>query len=522
MNPGELNKAGRRLFLMTSTALFWGVLLFVPAMACASVDRDRRSGTLASLRLTPLGSWRILTGKANAMACLFGLVFLAGSPVTGLCFLIGGMSLSELLAVLALTLAASYQCILFAEICGLYFRKSSSALLAGFLLSLLYLVLIPRFISLLALAASYGWLTFIPRAGIDQFSQIWTDYSAYIFPGQALGKVLQPGAIPQLSLGPVSIPFWLVTIVSVALTSTLTLPAGVYLLHRQAWLRPSRRTVRRVMDRRTRLFTIKNLLDEKHNPYQDWETRSHPVIRSKYIIWGLIAIGSLFFLLIFTLSPGGGELFFYLGTAYLGFGWLWAALVPIFYCSQTVVREREMGTYDSLKLTLLRPRQIVLSKVHTSLLYVLSVLGVAAFVCLLGHANAYLYPATSPVLTMFEMNFVWLVVQVIRTIYFSLLGTLCSLYFNSSLKALAATLLVEGLLMIPYTLLTVVFSCCSLGLLGAFGMSPAFTMDWANSILASYGRTIVQQAAPVVFMILLARVFYARAVYFIRFESRRR
>lgn len=519
-------QSGRALFSVLSLTLFWGLMLFVPALVGASINKDRRAGTLSTLRMTHLNAWQILLGKLVAFCAFYSLVFLVTTPIVGMTFLLGGVSVSEFIGVFFLTLAAALQCSVLSLMAGLLFRRSATALLGGALLALVYILLLPNLPGLLQHLCNSLLKYFPAWEFLKSFQDSMTalqDLVPYVFPSAALGKVFAPGSMPTVALGLLQAPFWMVTMAGAAGTSLLTLALTAYLMRKELWLRPARGLGFRLARGKGKSYRAENLLDERRNPFLAWEMERHPVWRHRRKVAagvGLLGYG-LFMLFVFLMPMENFEMLF------RGSGWLFLKLVsayvmfiPIIYCSQTVVREKEMGTYDALVLTLLQPKQILVSKLKSCFLYVAPVLALAAVVCLLGH---FTYRQMEFPFGLEEMNFVWLAFQVVRCIYYAMLGIFFSLYCRTTLQALAFTAGAEILLTLPYAFITYIFGCCGLGASMAFLDLPMFHSDgWGMQIVLVYAMALIRYSVRAVFLFIVARVLYDRSINLMRFESYRR
>jgi hypothetical protein len=82
-NQSGLAITGRGDFVSLASILFWILILIVPALAGGTIHKDRSSGTLTSIRLTPMSAWSILGGKCLALGAFVGLVFLTLLPIWG-------------------------------------------------------------------------------------------------------------------------------------------------------------------------------------------------------------------------------------------------------------------------------------------------------------------------------------------------------------------------------------------------------------------------------------------------------
>ena len=529
-DPGKI-QTGRSLFESLIIILFWGIMLIVPAMAGNSISKDRTSGSLSALRLTSLSCWKILFGKCAAFGTFYSLIYFTALPIIGLTLLLGGVAPSELFGVFSITLVCALQCMLLSILSGLFFRRSSFAMIIGFIATLFYLILLPLSLSLIEVLCRYiyakitsPWLLVLTD-NLDWFSN---NLSPYFFPGIAIGKVLSPGAIPQVHLGPITIPFWVLTVVGISLTTIFSFFFATLLMRKELWLRPAGQGLTfRLIRGRGNSFQVGHLLDERKNPFWDWESRRHPVLlHEKKVTFLVIAFCVLIVILFLKSLP---EIFEGFASLYLGLTSFLIALIPIAYCSQTVVREKEMGTYDSLILTLLQPQQVIRSKMKCCLYYVTPLLVIAAVICFLNHFNIQSYGtyshysgAPNPFL---QINLVWVAVQLLRCVYYSMLGIFCSLYCRTSLQALAFTIGLEILLEIPYWIIFGIFGCFG-GVFLSFLIHPifldSFDRGWAGRLLTEYLISLVMNITPIIFMLIVIRILYDRAINLIRFESYRR
>lgn len=480
---------GRKIFGMLSSVLFWGLLLFVPAIVGVSINKDQQAGALSALRMSRLSTWQILLGKCSAFATFFVLFYSVFTPILSLCLLLGGVSISECFGMFFLTLATALQCSLFAVASGLLFKRSQSVMIGGFLFSLIYLLGIPLGLDLLQTLADYLQLPSALEKWIDILGSWIQHWEHYLFPMAAIQQVFAPGAMPSVNFLSLQFPFWIVSLGTIGVTSLLTLVLAEFLLRMELWLRPKRTSGIRFSKGILQNYHVDHLLDESHNPFLNWEWRRHPVVqRKRWYLWGggILGIGivSLFQYLFQTQNE---DFFLTLGYMYLGFTYLWCMLIPIFYCSQTIVKEKEMGTFDSLLLTLLQPKQIIESKIKCCYIYVLPVLAIAALICFLGHFVPHEF---QPFIGIAQFTFVWLGFQCVRVLYYGMLATYFSFLCQSTLKALIYTLIASVLISILTGLFQTIFMCCggavlSFGLMGVFPSEDIFH-GWLGTLVGFY------------------------------------
>src|SRR3954454_11521563 len=141
VSPG----VARRLFDIFFLGQFFLVALMAPAFASGSITGEKERKTYEMLLASPLRPGTILVGKLlSSLSCLVILI-LSSLPLMILCFLLGGLLLSEIArAYLVLILAAGTFGLL-SVACSSYFRRTSSALVVS------YMVILPLAVVCLAL-----------------------------------------------------------------------------------------------------------------------------------------------------------------------------------------------------------------------------------------------------------------------------------------------------------------------------------------------------------------------------------
>ncbi len=108
-----------RLFML---GLLGALLLLLPVFPATSLVRERNAGTLALLLNTPLGLWKIYSGKLLAVFGLASLMLFVSLPAAAACYALGGISLVSGLGGCYLILLLTSL-----ELCALSLLVSSSA-----------------------------------------------------------------------------------------------------------------------------------------------------------------------------------------------------------------------------------------------------------------------------------------------------------------------------------------------------------------------------------------------------------
>src|SRR4029079_16606965 len=145
-NEGQVSSgAAQRLFDLFFLGQFFLVALVAPTFAAGSITGEKERKTYEMLLASPLEPSTILIGKLLSSLTYIVLLILSSLPLMILCFLLGGISLSEIVrAYLVLILAAGTFGLL-SVACSSYFQRTSSALVVS------YLVILPMALVCIAL-----------------------------------------------------------------------------------------------------------------------------------------------------------------------------------------------------------------------------------------------------------------------------------------------------------------------------------------------------------------------------------
>ncbi len=128
--------AARRLVNLVFLGQYILASLMAPSFAAASISGEKERKTYELLLATPLWPSSIVFGKLLAALAHLAVLIFASLPIVLLCLPLGGVSLYE---VLAAYLGLSLSVLTFGMIsvaCSSYFRRTSAALVASYLLIL--------------------------------------------------------------------------------------------------------------------------------------------------------------------------------------------------------------------------------------------------------------------------------------------------------------------------------------------------------------------------------------------------
>src|SRR5207253_8455609 len=99
-------KLGGRLFASLHFTLFCAIWILVPLLTADCISRERREGTLGLLFLTELRGADIVMAKGLAHGLRALTLWVAVLPVIAIPFMLGGLSVTEILLSLLVDLSA--------------------------------------------------------------------------------------------------------------------------------------------------------------------------------------------------------------------------------------------------------------------------------------------------------------------------------------------------------------------------------------------------------------------------------
>jgi ABC-type transport system involved in multi-copper enzyme maturation permease subunit len=137
--------AAQRLFDLFFLGQFFLVALVAPTFAAGSITGEKERKTYEMLLASPLEPPRILVGKLLSSLTYLVILILSSLPLMILCFLLGGILMSEIVRAYLLLILAAGTFGLLSVACSSVFSRTSSALLVS------YLVILPLAVTSVAL-----------------------------------------------------------------------------------------------------------------------------------------------------------------------------------------------------------------------------------------------------------------------------------------------------------------------------------------------------------------------------------
>jgi ABC-type transport system involved in multi-copper enzyme maturation permease subunit len=137
-SEGKLVSAdlAQRLFNMFFLGQFFLVALVAPSFAAGSITGEKERKTYEMLLASPLRPSSILVGKLLSSLTYLVILIISSLPLVIICFLLGGILLSEIARAYLILILAAGTFGLLSLACSSYFSRTSSALVVSYLVIL--------------------------------------------------------------------------------------------------------------------------------------------------------------------------------------------------------------------------------------------------------------------------------------------------------------------------------------------------------------------------------------------------
>ena len=131
---GRSARAWRARFsTFSSSGQFFLVALMAPTFASGSITGEKERKTYELLLASPLRPATILVGKLLSSLSYLVILIVSSLPLMILCYLLGGLLLSEITRSYLVLILAAGTFGLLSVACSSYFRRTSSALVVSYL-----------------------------------------------------------------------------------------------------------------------------------------------------------------------------------------------------------------------------------------------------------------------------------------------------------------------------------------------------------------------------------------------------
>ena len=200
----SLAEVGRNLFIFLSVIQFILVVFLVPALVGNAISGERERQTLDLLTCTQLTSLRIVSGKLAAALSTVVLLILAGLPLYGFIFLLGGVSPLEVLKLFVIVLVMALFVGCWTLMLSSLFRRTVAAIVASYALVLFLMggsfILFSLLVSIFINAASVQPIALIMTTNpLSLLGWLYPDFVEELFQAMVQGWNLGGIKIWQLS-----------------------------------------------------------------------------------------------------------------------------------------------------------------------------------------------------------------------------------------------------------------------------------------------------------------------------------
>ncbi len=323
VGPGVL----QRLFDLFFLGQFFLVALVAPTFAAGSITGEKERKTYELLLASPLQPGTILVGKLLSSLTFLVLLILSSMPLMILCFLLGGILLSEIARAYLILILAAGTFGLISVACSSFFGRTSSALVVS------YLVILPLALACVTLTQTDDVVLrdFVSIAVLPPWClAIWTIVALVVN-----RRLLYPPDVGSEGKEVVDEEEEMKYAVGVVIDRDL-FPDKLFA--------PAKRT---------------DLMPDGTNPVLDKELRSEIFSQGTLMLRVVIMVSMVLSIPLMTvllfLRPN-------LAGYYVAYVLTFSLLVGPVFSAGSITQERERKTLGLLLTTLLRPGQIVFAK----------------------------------------------------------------------------------------------------------------------------------------------------------------
>ncbi|MDY2937153.1 MAG: ABC transporter permease [Fusicatenibacter sp.] len=126
-----------RCYVIMAYAMFFLIILAVPAIAGGSISLEREKKTLDVLLTTNLNPWKIITGKLEASLGMMFIMAISTLPIISLIMVFGGIEYIDMLYLIANLLVVGIYVGSIGIFCSVVFKKTTLATVMSYVIVLL-------------------------------------------------------------------------------------------------------------------------------------------------------------------------------------------------------------------------------------------------------------------------------------------------------------------------------------------------------------------------------------------------
>lgn len=140
VDAAEIATAGRTMFHTLLFFILVMVWFVVPGTTASAISGERERQTLVPLQVTLLGPWSLVLGKLASSMMFLALLVVAALPLVGITFILGGVSIWEVLRGFGMVLVSGLAMACLALACSSIVKRVQGSTVLAYFLSLTLLV----------------------------------------------------------------------------------------------------------------------------------------------------------------------------------------------------------------------------------------------------------------------------------------------------------------------------------------------------------------------------------------------
>ena len=427
----EAAAVSQTMIMTITVLLFYGCALIVPALGAASIVSEREQDTFDLLYLTLIRPRSILLGKLFNTCGVYMLVVAAALPVYASALFAVGLDTQQLLYSFVLLLMLAAFCGTIGIVMSTVFKRGVVALVASYVL-----------IAILMGGPKFLFDAFFYTLNVGYYPRSFANLAASGGTTSLFTYVSPAGTALALFTGFLSTRAFALALLVQMLLCTLGISFASRRLRRQA--APKRIRTEKVIDdvavleARRKQFPYYLIDPSRRRPTIE-DGRNPMLVRE--IRWGLFARGTtlvrvfyvtitvfgfLFIAMTMFVDPGGYYTSFAIGICLELLALV--SFAPIIMAN-AFTKERELGNIDMLRMTLLKPRDVVRGKA------IAGVLTLAPLICAIALASVPVFFVESRFAAMVFAFYITMPVCAALAVSLSLLISLMSRYTRTAITA---------------------------------------------------------------------------------------
>ena len=155
-SSADMGRVGNNVFASLAATMIVLVGLIVPGLVGGAISGERERQTLDLLMVTPVRPWRIVLGKLFSSLLFVLYLVVASIPLFSVVFVLGGVELRQVIAVIVVTLVTAVVLGALAMLCSAAMKRTTASTVSSYIAAFLLTVAPLIMGALIATAGSNG------------------------------------------------------------------------------------------------------------------------------------------------------------------------------------------------------------------------------------------------------------------------------------------------------------------------------------------------------------------------------